>query len=304
MLFSGQFDVVGKKIVITGGSQGLGAELGKQLIIRGAAKVSLIARTESKLKETVLEISSFKQNQNQIVDFLAADISSYESCSKIVDSLDEIDVVFFCAGSSIPKLFLDLTPKELSNGVNINYNTALYFAHAALLKMKNKKVDHKRHFIFCSSVLAIYPFIGYGQYAPLKSALRSLADILRHETIPFNIKVHCVYPGNFASEGFIEEEKTKPEITKQIEGPSSPIPVEDCTKIVLWFLDRGYETIFTDVIGWILSCTTLGMSPRVLSIVQIFLSLVLNIIAPFYTLFTNYEIKNYFIKQIDNSKDK
>ncbi|KAH3688686.1 hypothetical protein WICPIJ_000333 [Wickerhamomyces pijperi] len=301
VFFSNQFDAKDKTVVVTGGSQGLGAELAKQLIIRGAAKVIIVARTESKLQETVNYIEPFKISDSQVIDYATGDLANYDTCAKIVESLDTIDIVFFCAGSSVPKLFLDLTPRELSNGVNINYNTALNFSHAALSKMKLQSPDHTRHFIFCSSVLAIYPFIGYAQYAPLKAALRSLADIIRHETLPYNIKVHTVYPGNFASEGFAEEEKTKPEITKQIEGPSNAVSVESCTNNVLWFLDRGYETIFTDVIGWILSCSMLGFSPKCLGLVQIILGFILSLIVPFYVIFTNFEIKSYF-KKLNSQK--
>lgn len=296
VLFSNQFNAKDKNIVVTGGSQGLGAELAKQLIIRGASKVTIIARTESKLQSTVKAIEPFKVSETQVIEYAAGDLSDYNSCARIVESLDTIDIVFFCAGSSIPKLFLDLTPRELSNGVNINYNTALNFSHAALSKMRHQSPGYTRHFIFCSSVLAIYPFIGYAQYAPLKAALRSLADVIRNETIPYNINVHTVFPGNFASEGFAEEEKTKPEITKQIEGPSNAVSVESCTNTVLWFLDRGYETIFTDVIGWILSCSMLGFSPKCFGLVQMILSIILSIVIPFYTLFTNFEIKSYFKK--------
>ncbi|CDR43780.1 CYFA0S12e04258g1_1 [Cyberlindnera fabianii] len=298
-MLSGQLSVKDKHVVITGGSQGLGAEMGRQLVLKGASSVTLIARTETKLKAVVNTIKEVRVSDKQVVSYIAADVSVYKECEDAVRSLEFApDLVFLCAGSSIPKLLLDLTPKELEQGVAVNYNTALFFSHAVFKRMATSPaVPYARHIVFCSSVLALYPFIGYGQYAPSKAAIRSLSDIMRHEGLPFNIKVACVYAGNFASEGFAEEEKTKPVITREIEGPSSPITVEKCAEIVLWWLDRGYQTIYTDMIGWFLGAGSLGFSPRVAGLLQIVVALLLAIIGPIYVLICERDIKKFFKKQ-------
>jgi short-subunit dehydrogenase len=294
-MFSGQFNARGKNVVVTGGSQGLGAELGRQMVVKGASSVVLIARTESKLKETVLNISKFREDEAQRVSYISADLADYDECLRAVSQLDSApDIVFLCAGSSIPKLFMDLTPTELQNGVSINYNTSLYFTHAVMKLMTSETVDYERNLVFCSSVLGVFPFIGYGQYAPSKAAIRSLSDVLRHESEHYNIRVSCVYPGNFASEGYEEEEKTKPRITKEIEGASEAISVEKCADIVLWWLDRGYDTVYTDMIGWFLGCGMLGMGPRVFSPLQVLIALLLSIIGPIYIWITRRDIHNYF----------
>lgn len=50
-----------------------------------------------------------------------------------------------------------------------------------------------------------------------------MADTLRQEVLRYNTsdvtyKVHCAFPGNFATPSFIEEQQYKPELTKQLEG--------------------------------------------------------------------------------------
>ena len=84
----------------------------------------------------------------------------------------------------------------------------------------------------------------------MKSAIESLSIILRQELSPYNYRVTCVFPGNFQSEGFEEEQKTKPDITKKIEGPSNPIPGDECARLIIDQLDKGYDSITTDFIGW------------------------------------------------------
>ena len=294
IMLSGQFNVKGKNVVITGGSQGLGAELGRQMVMKGASSVVLIARTQSKLAQVVENIKKFRLDEEQEVTYAVADLCNYDSCAQVVEQLSKPDIVFLCAGSSIPKLLLDLTAEELQQGVSINYNTALFFTHAVLKLMSSQTVGHKRYLVYCSSILGIFPFIGYGQYAPAKAAIRSLSEVVRQEAAQYNIGVSCVYPGNFASEGFDEEEKTKPAITKQIEGPSDAITVEKCAEIILWWLDHGYEVVFTDMIGWFLSCGMLGMGPRVFGVLQVFVALLLSIVAPVYSIIMRRDIRNYF----------
>lgn len=293
----GHFQVDGKLVVISGGSQGVGAEFARQVFAKGASVV-IVSRTESKLSAVVDEISKFRVNESQTVSYIAADISKYDEAEGVFAKLDRSpDIVVCCAGSSVPKLFLDLSPFELENGIHTNYNTALNFAHAALKKMSLVKSSDARHLVFFSSVVAFFPFIGYGQYAPLKAAIRALADVLRQESLQYNIKVASVFPGNFESEGFIEENKTKPEITKIIEGSSTPIPVEQCAKIIIDSLDRGYETITTDFIGWVLSTISLGLSPNIFGPLQAILGFIIALIAPIISWFINRDIKNYFKKQ-------
>lgn len=56
-----------------------------------------------------------------------------------------------------------------------------------------------------------------------KCAVRGLADTLRMEALRLSgpaskYTIHCAFPSNFFSPAFLEEQKTKPELTKQIEG--------------------------------------------------------------------------------------
>ncbi|EPZ31113.1 hypothetical protein O9G_001024 [Rozella allomycis CSF55] len=64
--------------------------------------------------------------------------------------------------------------------------------------------------------------IGYSQYSPTKHAIRSLAETLHQELQPYQIDVHIYYVSTILTPGYLEErtteEKTKPAITKIIEG--------------------------------------------------------------------------------------
>lgn len=302
MYFSrSHFQPRGKCALVVGASQGLGAELARQLYLQGCT-VILVARTGSKLRTVVANIEATTQNgknnhraqhqDNQQGSqaapralYIPADVSQYAQCeqlwAKIADQNLDPDYVFCCAGSTICKLFEDLTGADLLQGVNVNYMTALNVAHSGFRHVLSRgPVAKKRHVVFFSSVVSFFTFAGYSQYAPLKSALQSLSLSLRQEMGPYGYRVSCVFPGNFASEGFEEEQKTKPQITRDIEGPSTPISTEECARIVLDKLAKGYDTITTDTIGWLLSCSMLGTLPRQWGFFQVIVSFLFLLIAP------------------------
>lgn len=137
---------------------------------------------------------------------------------------------------AVPKLFRGLSGHELNLGMDINYKTTLNVAHQIALAEQTKE----HHLIIFSSATALYPFVGYSQYAPAKAAIKSLVAILRQELT--NFRISCVYPGNFESEGFTVEQLTKPEITKLIEGPQT---LSHANKHVISLPSRWPEVMMT-----------------------------------------------------------
>lgn len=289
----------GKTAVIVGGSQGVGYEIALQLADKGCTVV-LVARTESKLKAKAALIEA---ETNSTAEYLACDVSDYDLCEHLWAKLDALDLdpdyLFCCAGSAVPKLFGDMTKDDLNQGVDLNYRTAANMCHTWWGRIRAEgKPEKPRHIVLFSSVLGWFPFIGYGQYAPMKQAVASLLVILRQELSPFGFRVLCVFAGNFLLEGYDEEQKTKPEITKIIEGPLNPITGQECAATILDQLAKGYDTITTDFIGWVLWCSVLGVFvPRKWNFFQVIMLLLLAIVGPMVNLDINKKIYDYFATQ-------
>lgn len=72
--------------------------------------------------------------------------------------------------------------------------------------------------VIVSSAMAMIGFAGYSIYAPTKWALRALGDCLRNEFKPYNVMVQVFCPANMLTPAFEQENITKPEVTKVIEG--------------------------------------------------------------------------------------
>lgn len=262
------FPVEGKTALIVGASQGIGVNLAERLYEKNCSTI-LVARTESKLQHQIQNIKEKYPESSAKISYAVADVSNYDECTRLWQTIHpaDPDILFCCAGSSIPKLFQDLTKVDIELGIDINYKTVINVVHTGFKHALSNNTDNlephnfkKRSVVLFSSVVSFFPFIGYSQYAPMKSAIESLSIILRRELSPYNYRVTCVFPGNFQSEGFEEEQKTKPDITKKIEGPSNPIPGDECARLIIDQLDKGYDSITTDFIGWFLGCSVLGIS--------------------------------------------
>lgn len=286
------FQPAKKTALIVGASQGLGVEFAKRLHAADCL-VILVARRENIISELAAQLNAAElpHGHTAAASHVACDVSEYDHCvalwkTILVDRNQDPDFIFCCVGSSIPKLFTDLTASDLKSGFNTNYVTALNISHTGFKKIHDLADGRpndsykKRHLIFFSSVAAFYPFIGYAQYSPSKAAVSTLSCLLRQELGPYNFRVTCVFPGSFASEGYEEEEKTKPSITKEIEGASKPIPVDECADLIISQMSKGYDTITTDFIGWLLGCSVLGVLPRNWGFFQIIVGLLFLIIEP------------------------
>lgn len=295
--FSGYYPVKNRLVVISGGSQGLGASLAK-LIVNQGGSVVIVARTVGKLQQTVEECEKLRTSSTQTISYVSADLSKAADCARVFTEIEKTpDIVMCCAGVARPGLLLETSPEVLESSIDSIYKSALYFSQAALKAIAAAPIEKNsppRHITFFSSVVAFYGFIGYGSYAPLKSAVRVLADILRQECIPYNTNVECVFPGNIDTEGFEIEEHTKPEITKMIEGPSDVMDPDECAALVLKRLDAGQEMVHTDLIGWVLNGIVLGASPRTSPILLSILSLVLTLLIPIWNIIVNRDIRSYY----------
>ena len=124
-----------KKVLVTGGSQGLGLALATLLASRGA-HVVICSRSEAKLELALRKIETFRQQEKQHLSYVVADVSTFAAASAALkDCPISIDTVFCCAGAATPGYFLDQTEAEFDKGISLIYKTALSTAHVCMLTL-------------------------------------------------------------------------------------------------------------------------------------------------------------------------
>lgn len=327
-MLSGKFPLEDQVILITGGSQGLGKQFAyKYFHETKRTKVIVVSRSDAKLKPVVEEIEAGEDiddegvclhhdtlNEDVInkrrIFYLATDLSDFNAVDDMFNTLIKFKlcptVILNCVGGSTPKLFKDLTSNEIELGINQNYKSVVTLTHSFLQKydqLAQFSSDYKCHVVLFSSEVSFFPFIGYGQYAPLKVAMKALISILRQEILAPEFKdkvtLSCVYPGNFKSEGYELEELTKPAITKIIEGPSFPISCDECCNKIIYWLDKGYNDVTTDAVGWLLMAVDMGLNKNnnnsFLYWLQLLIGVLANlIIVPIYMIICKWQINSYF----------
>lgn len=130
-----------KIIIITGSSSGIGLATALTLARQGAQLI-LVARTESKLKEAVQQISNQTGNKN--IQYYVADFSSQKSIRalavKIKNDYSRIDVLLNNAGAVFPEFALSEDGLEMT----IATNHFSYFLLTNLLLDLVKKSDYAR----------------------------------------------------------------------------------------------------------------------------------------------------------------
>ncbi len=187
------------KILITGGSSGIGKATAKLLSDNGA-KVGITGRDKSKLEEVAKEINALA---------IHADVSKendIESTYKIfLDKFGGLDCLVNNAGiGEFPKL-QDITLEAFIRVYSVNvFGAALMAKKAAEIF---KKQDHG-NIINIASTAALKGFSNGSIYSSSKFALRSMTECWQAELRPFNIRVMQINPSEVTT-AFGNKERTE-----------------------------------------------------------------------------------------------
>eukprot|EP00866_Antonospora_locustae_P001150 jgi/Antlo1/1150/852 len=196
-----QIAYTGKRILVLGGSRGLGLALAIELKLQGA-HVTILARNRERL-----------DSLNRIYGFetIAADVKNLDA---IEDSI-YYDLVFSCVGKCVPGYFSHQDLDILENTMRTNFfNT--FLALKALVSKNRRPFT----FVIVASTQSLYTFPGYMSYAASKSALSMLFEAAKDELRALKITLKIYYTSTVTSEGFQEENTTKPRETVIFESPS------------------------------------------------------------------------------------
>ncbi|KAI9673529.1 MAG: 3-dehydrosphinganine reductase [Trizodia sp. TS-e1964] len=312
------FPVDGRTVLITGGSQGMGKAVAKLLAEKGA-NVVIVARDVKKLEHALQYISAAAASPStQRFHFISADVTIASEATRIISEVTEWnnnkapDIVWCIAGSARPGFFLDTDTEILKQQMDVNYFSAAFMAHAILkswlspanstsLNMAGKaRPSEPRHLIFTSSVVAFYTILGYSPYAPAKSALRSLSDTLYQELQLYHasgvlpqVKIHTVFPGEILSPGLVQENLTKPAITKKLEEDDKGQTEDQVAASSIRSLENGEYLITTGFLGRVLKSCAWGGSPKNNWLLDTFMNGLISLVWPFAQLDINHKIRSH-----------
>lgn len=183
-----------KKIILTGGSRGIGLSIleklysiGSQILIIGSSKENL-QKTKSKYPKILIEAFDLGDH-DQITNL-------FKNC---MHQLGGLDVLINNAGITRDNLAIRMSKDEWSKVIDVNLTSSFLMSKEAIkLMLKNKKGS----IVNITSVVAHLGNAGQVNYASSKAALIAMSKSLAREYAKKNIRVNCISPG------FIETDMT------------------------------------------------------------------------------------------------
>ena len=233
-----------KVAIIPGGSKGMGKATAKDFVQLGGS-VCIIARGMDALKETQEECNTLKSVDSQFVEIISCDTTDMDKLKPfLTDFIDKHgvpDYLFNFVGYAYAQYLEKLTLDDFKNNMNVNY----YGQLVPTLILLPYFMEAKNGYIaFTSSVMGFMAIMGYTTYVPSKYAVFGLAEVLRHELLPYNIKVSILFPVDTDTPGLAEENKLKPEECKIISESSTLMSAEEVAdEFINSILEERFEIL-------------------------------------------------------------
>lgn len=179
------FSLIGKMILVTGASSGIGRSIAIECSKMGA-NVIITARNEAKLKETIALMSDAIDKK-----YVVADLTKIEDIEKLVEDLPQLDGVVHNAGVGNRSICKMIKESDIINVMNPNFNAPVLLQKQLL---KKKKINKSSSIVFIASRAPFAPSVGNAIYAASKAAIMGYAQVLGLELAPQKIRVNSICP--------------------------------------------------------------------------------------------------------------
>lgn len=237
----------GKKVLVTGGSSGIGRSLALQLAAEGA-DVAIWARRQSLLDATLAELRAAAQNPAQRFVAMSVDVQDRpairDAAGRVIEELGGLDVLVNNSGFAQPVPLDELTDDDIDRMTTVNYMGHVNVTRAFLPHFRAQK---RGDICMVTSMLGFMGFYGYTAYCGSKFAIVGFAECLRQELMADKVRVTVFYPPTTDTPGLTRENEVKPAETWAIEGKAVAFSSEAVAKKLMKGVQKG---TFTNMIGF------------------------------------------------------
>ena len=190
-------DFRGKTVIITGGSEGVGAAAARRFAAAGANLV-LMARGKRKLEEIAEELRSTTRVLTHAMDVTDAD-ACHTLCKKAAYEFGDIHVLVNNAGYHKRGPVERMSPDELGRMIDVNLRAPIVLSRIVLPHLRKAGSGA---IVNVASLAGRTPVMGAATYSASKFGLRAFTFALGEELAGSGIKVAAVSPGPIDT-GFI-----------------------------------------------------------------------------------------------------
>jgi NAD(P)-dependent dehydrogenase (short-subunit alcohol dehydrogenase family) len=180
-----KFDFSGCRVLVTGGTSGIGAGIAAAFAAAGADV--MITGTRERQSEYDAELSAHAYRQLRMTD--------NRQIEAVAASLDSLDVLINNAGASLPGGKNEQIPDVFEEAVRINLFGAYRLAHACRKKLQQSKLEGGASVVNMGSMSSYFGMPIVPGYGAAKAAVVQLTKALAVSWASQNIRVNAVAPG-------------------------------------------------------------------------------------------------------------
>lgn len=186
----------GKKLLVTGGSRGIGKAIATKAIENGAVVYNLDLGEDPDMA-AMKELAA--KNDTEIFGY-TADVSNEEQvvavCKEILGHAGSIDILVNNAGITRDGLMMRMKTKDWDDVININLKSAFLMSREISRSMMKKRTGS---IINMSSVVGVQGNPGQTNYCASKAGMLGLTKALAKEIGSRSVRVNAIAPGFISS---------------------------------------------------------------------------------------------------------
>lgn len=191
------YDLTGRRVLITGGAQGLGAGMADAITAAGGSV--MIADIAKDTGEQTVATLAGRGSTASFVELDVTDDAAWENAvAQTVERLGGLDVVVNNAGVEVTQLLVDTDPDDMRRMFEINLlGTMLGIKHGFRTMRPGGAAGAGGAIINLASVAATIAFPAISGYSATKSGVDRLTRVAAMESgkLGYGVRVNCVYPG-------------------------------------------------------------------------------------------------------------
>jgi len=190
-----------KKVLVTGGSSGIGKALSHRLLLHGA-DVTIVSDRADRLQLVLREFKAEDLNASGIL----CDLAERENIARLVDRLRRDnsipDIIINNAGFAVYRTFEQSLPEEIERLMEVNLLAAMRLTRWLLPEFIQRRSGSVVNMASIAGTMAITP---NATYCAAKHAMVAWSECLRYELARFNVRVNVICPGRVLTPFFDHE---------------------------------------------------------------------------------------------------
>jgi 3-hydroxy acid dehydrogenase / malonic semialdehyde reductase len=226
----------GRRVLVTGGTTGIGRAIAKRLV-KGGAKVVIFGRHEEPLQDALADIGSGATG-------LVADASKEGDLARVFAHVDEelggLDALVNNAGVAAESVESE-SPESIRSTIETNLTGYMEAAHMALQRLKQ---EGKGDVVNVGSQSAVSLSAGGDVYAGSKAGVQGWSLSLQKGAAKSNVRVSLVEPGLVEAE--LQEGKSQAEKDEQM-AKKEMLQADDIAKAVEFILSLPDRVAITRI---------------------------------------------------------